>query len=185
MGRDQRAVRQISATARISIHSPRMGRDAARSAAALSESRFQSTLPAWGETRSPAFDKIFWRFQSTLPAWGETGMSLARIADELFQSTLPAWGETGSAAIKIPASGISIHSPRMGRDDLWQGRLCPAHDFNPLSPHGERPTAHPLTHCCPTDFNPLSPHGERRKDSGGQKDCGNFNPLSPHGERPA
>ena len=36
----------------ISIHSPRMGRDAVRMRTASSGLAFQSTLPAWGETRS-------------------------------------------------------------------------------------------------------------------------------------
>ena len=56
-------------------------------------------------------------------------------------------------------------------------------DFNPRSPHGERPTrAHGGWRT--SYFNPRSPHGERhvlwcrlviRQD---------FNPRSPHGERP-
>ena len=55
-------------------------------------------------------------------------------------------------------------------------------DFNPLSPHGERPSPD----CCliwVEDFNPLSPHGERRDYSPAFVCCINFNPLSPHGER--
>ena len=56
-------------------------------------------------------------FQSTLPAWGETtfpGLSLLRPVG--FQSTLPAWGETREIKTSIALDGISIHSPRMGRD---------------------------------------------------------------------
>ena len=57
-------------------------------------------------------------------------------------------------------------------------------DFNPRSPHGERPTrsAMPLT----TDyFNPRSPHGERLDTSVAIKSPPTyFNPRSPHGERP-
>ena len=34
----------------ISIHSPRMGRDGRPTRACLARCRFQSTLPAWGET---------------------------------------------------------------------------------------------------------------------------------------
>ena len=37
---------------------------------------------------------------------------------------------------------ISIHSPRMGRDHRVQKILSHHHNFNPLSPHGERPERH-------------------------------------------
>ena len=56
----------------ISIHSPRMGRDMAAMYRKPSLS-FQSTLPAWGETdTTPAGRGLLSTFQSTLPAWGET-----------------------------------------------------------------------------------------------------------------
>ena len=34
---------------------------------------------------------------------------------------------------------ISIHSPRMGRDVNAVRQSAAVYDFNPLSPHGERP----------------------------------------------
>ena len=99
---------------------------------------FQSTLPAWGETRAAGFlwllrpisihsprmgrdmglkldfgDPLF---QSTLPAWGETGNQYIALQVAKFQSTLPAWGETRGLVLPARAQGISIHSPRMGRD---------------------------------------------------------------------
>ena len=57
--------------------------------------------------------------------------------------------------------GISIHSPRMGRDAVVATWAALYEDFNPLSPHGERlvKSQGPITIA---DFNPLSPHGERR-----------------------
>ena len=80
--------------------------------------------------------------------------------------------------------GISIHAPRTGSDLLllsmaasmrvrFQSTLpargatsfCRAWpglnlDFNPRSPHGERPASARYTTSC-TNFNPRSPHGER------------------------
>ena len=55
---------------------------------------------------------------------------------------------------------ISIHSPRMGRDFKEIATISGATNFNPLSPHGERPLD---WWDCTTaaHFNPLSPHGER------------------------
>ena len=101
-----------------------------------------------------------------------------------FQSTLPARGATHCESIP----------PIIGAD------------FNPRSPHGERPAVKTIR-CCylefqstlpargataqpkyiprsRRDFNPRSPHGERRqrrRNDGGKQD---FNPRSPHGERP-
>ena len=78
------------------------------------------------------------QFQSTLPAWGETLQSARRLLHYLFQSTLPAWGETGPAPADDRGADISIHSPRMGRDNITDYVGGWRKYFNPLSPHGER-----------------------------------------------
>ena len=79
--------------------------------------RFQSTLPAWGETKSVEGNSpVHGKFQSTLPAWGETNASSLCHGVPIFQSTLPAWGETVGHGRADVAVIISIHSPRMGRD---------------------------------------------------------------------
>ena len=137
MGRDV-AGRVIGILGVISIHSPRMGRDSAPSACRWS-TRFQSTLPAWGETvtkcgngllmpisiHSPRMGRdvnhpqkfsIWLLFQSTLPAWGETPPAPTGRWNSGFQSTLPAWGETVNDWLFNNNDDISIHSPRMGRD---------------------------------------------------------------------
>ena len=80
-----------------------------------------------------------------------------------------------------------------------------ADNFNPRSPHGERPAQRTWTSAW-RDFNPRSPHGERRArrkrrswsspisihaprtgsdpcTKGGGADPAHFNPRSPHGER--
>ena len=169
----------------ISIHSPRMGRDLGWISGPARRGDFNPLSPH-GERRwlFSSF-RVRKRFQSTLPAWGETinirGRSTApkisihsprmgrdsltlRHGDvvtdfnplsphgerrccswppvgygEVFQSTLPAWGET--------------RSPRSDRR---------RDHFNPLSPHGERRTPRPSGRI-PRNFNPLSPHGERQQ----------------------
>ena len=123
-----------------------------------------------------------------------------------FQSTLPAWGET-TGALKGPILwAISIHSPRMGRDPTSSESAQEPCNFNPLSPHGERPLLPAASSAATTIsihsprmgrdvrqraarperwyFNPLSPHGERPRPSGRwRRKASYFNPLSPHGER--
>ena len=101
---------------------------------------------------------------------------------------------------------ISIHAPRTGSDGLLSSAQRRASNFNPRSPHGERPALRILKRENASDFNPRSPHGERQKYSEilpkrktkfqstlparGATRCAaaiqsaaDFNPRSPHGER--
>ena len=71
-------------------------------------------------------------------------------------------GERPGALPGVQAGrGISIHSPRMGRDAPAAEAGGGTTYFNPLSPHGERLTLGNSSGCS-RNFNPLSPHGERR-----------------------
>ena len=103
----------------------------------------------------------------------------------IFQSTLPARGAT-------VVEPIAPYVPS---------------DFNPRSPHGERPALRILKRENASDFNPRSPHGERQKYSEilpkrktkfqstlpargatrfsmlADTTFKHFNPRSPHGER--
>ena len=69
--------------------------------------------------------------------------------------------DNAEANQKFRAISISIHAPRTGSDLSLLRFPANVHDFNPRSPHGERP--------------------DRASPSGGQ---GYFNPRAPHGERP-
>ena len=56
---------------------------------------------------------------------------------------------------------ISIHAPRTGSDDFRHPPERAEADFNPRSPHGERPICRAPDPAGPAYFNPRSPHGER------------------------
>ena len=79
---------------RISIHSPRMGRDM--------RCRWPCAAAIYFNPLSPHGERQ--RHRGFRP-----GM-------EQFQSTLPAWGETAVLRCVLTSRSISIHSPRMGRD---------------------------------------------------------------------
>ena len=122
----------------ISIHAPRTGSDRkyhrCRPLVAISI-HAPRTGSDWSRSPSPAQ-----RFISIhAPRTGsDASRSAASFASIPFQSTLPARGAT--------------------RGDGAGGQA--RRNFNPRSPHGERPA------CCvyvplPRDFNPRSPHGER------------------------
>ena len=106
-------------------------------------------------------------FQSTLPTRGETpACSGGRWAQIHFNPLSPHGERHPAPSVLLPAQPISIHSPHTGRDipgslqgfpmlisihsphtgrDAAGGTNADrAHNFNPLSPHGERPDSRPL-----------------------------------------
>ena len=56
------------------------------------------------------------KFQSTRPAWGATRDIMDVLLWHEFQSTRPAWGATGYELDMANVDRISIHTPRVGRD---------------------------------------------------------------------
>ena len=100
-----------------------------------------------------------------------------------FQPTLPARGATIRAYPHGTTCPISTHAPRTGSDERLRQHHPKSRDFNPRSPHGERPRDASLADAG-RYFNPRSPHGERRPPLRRSCRCpNNFNPRSPHGER--
>ena len=113
-----------------------------------SRQQFQSTLPARGATRTATHKRRRERFQSTLPARGATLVLLTLDKRRKFQSTLPARGATTDGDAQAPPRKISIHAPRTGSDKPEKPPAATSRrNFNPRSPHGERP---------PPDFDPLT-----------------------------
>ena len=115
---------------------------------------------------------------------------------------------TGSDSGSLASSfgmPISIHAPRTGSDVGYRVRTAGAGNFNPRSPHGERPTMLSRQTSTATfqstlpargatifrtrirgsasNFNPRSLHGERRGERGAVQLLQDFNPRSLHGER--
>ena len=101
---------------------------------------------------------------------------------------------------------ISIHAPCTGSDYVEPSGLAVHTNFNPRSPHGERPAGSPPAMVSASYFNPRSPHGERHSSAPANTSppgisihaprtgsdespmiqvmvVAHFNPRSPHGER--
>ena len=102
----------------ISIHSPRMGRDLSLTIDDFASPAFQSTLPAWGETKDEKGVGRMGHISIHSPRMGRDQEQLEKegVKTIIFQSTLPAWGETLNQRWFTAIGNISIHSPRMGRD---------------------------------------------------------------------
>ena len=145
----------------ISIHAPRTGSDAGVSADLRSEHNFNPRSPH-GE-RQCSLPQPLGAFQISIHA-PRTGSDLETTSDwcqiEVFQSTLPARGATAIACLT---------------DTLA--------NFNPRSPHGERPNCTSWGCYLQHNFNPRSPHGERLFSDAFDVRLQHFNPRSPHGER--
>ena len=170
----------------ISIHAPRTGSDRAGTFQPVTNSPFQSTLPARGATvcRQRKWCVIA-VFQSTLPARGATRRWRGRRKRKIFQSTLPARGATTlSPEILDSHKTISIHAPRTGSDVSKCQML-----INPIisihAPRTGSDSIKSISAFISLHFNPRSPHGERQRCVFGMASGGYFNPRSPHGERPA
>ena len=191
----------------ISIHAPRVGRDCkdciyyhkennfnprapcgARLSLGVAITKmggFQSTRPVWGATTAEGRVQSLFKFQSTRPVWGATSFLLSRCGSVVFQSTRPVWGATSSFTSSSLLSDISIHAPRVGRDNFFPKMIIVTQNFNPRAPCGARrrkwaslgrpqrfQSTRPVwgaTSACPTGiqmpwyhFNPRAPCGARR-----------------------
>ena len=101
--------------------------------------KFQSTRPVWGATTTPARTSTTrQRFQSTRPVWGATQYSYVDDVYLGFQSTRPVWGATQAPRRQRPKLSISIHAPRVGRDQSKSVGNSKAVYFNPRAPCGAR-----------------------------------------------
>ena len=148
----------------ISIHAPRTGSDAHARCPCSRQRAFQSTLPARGATTlTERIGALAQLFQSTLPARGATGLRKSQRRDII----------------------ISIHAPRTGSDEHLSGVRAGRRDFNPRSPHGERPRS-PRSRIVPGKFQSTLPaRGATPAGCRTVRTGSHFNPRSPHGERPA
>ena len=147
----------------ISTHAPRTGSDTS------------------GRSREP----IGFHFNPRSPH-GERHYSRS-IATTLyqFQPTLPARGATATLYIGLNDKDISTHAPRTGSDPAKSPASTYAKDFNPRSPHGERPRIFGDLQA----FAMISTHAPRTGSDQTAAvaviDVRHFNPRSPHGERRA
>ena len=168
--------------------------------------KFQSTLPARGATAQPKYIPRSRRdFNPRSPHGERRHGEQKNMRHRMISIHAPRTGSDGNADEMTAASRISIHAPRTGSDRHRLELLRPHGDFNPRSPHGERP-ARAVRRRLTGHFNPRSPHGERPAGSiqhilhrtisihaprtgsdsllqQNGRTGRHFNPRSPHGER--
>ena len=104
----------------ISIHAPRVGRDPSEIPAESILSNFNPRAPCGARRCRQARGVLPAHFNPRAPCGARHPAQWAAFKDMLFQSTRPVWGATKVDAFAISGIDISIHAPRVGRDDPAQ-----------------------------------------------------------------
>ena len=146
----------------ISIHAPRVGRDAIRPRCRSKMPYFNPRAPcgARPDVDKSVIDEV--EFQSTRPVWGATASRLTRLSSASdFNPRAPCGARRMERTSLRRQYPISIHAPRVGRD-LASCRSVPAyHHFNPRAPCGARQKIWEYPQA-ERYFNPRAPCGARR-----------------------
>ena len=126
--------------ANISTHAPRTGSDSTLIVCLMGAYIFQPTLPARGATVKIGVKHLSALFQPTLPARGATRYNARASGARAISTHAPRTGSDYRAMYRAACDfHISTHAPRTGSDAKVLPRCCPPVNFNPRSPHGERP----------------------------------------------
>ena len=122
------------------------------------------------------------QFQSTLPAWGATKSFTNFRRKSIISIHAPRMGSDKTYITSGLTWGISIHAPRMGSDANREQKKQ-FQIFQSTLPAWGATMASQKDDAC-NHFNPRSPHGERQQTVyKGLRRMNHFNPRSPHGER--
>ena len=108
-------------------------------AISASERIFQSTRPVWGATMTDAEIAEIREFQSTRPVWGATAAQDRAVEDDYhFNPRAPCGARLLQTFYDLHKQPISIHAPRVGRDELDLDTVIGVEHFNPRAPCGAR-----------------------------------------------
>ena len=120
----------------VSIHAPRVGRDLPVSAVRLPLSQFQSTRPAWGATRTLQRQGGCQRcFNPRAPRGARLAITAALNQYYGVSIHAPRVGrDNGAIVLTMRSLHVSIHAPRVGRD----GKPAPEFASEEVSIHAPR-----------------------------------------------
>jgi len=192
-------------SSKVSIHSPRMGRDGIRGHAAGAAACFNPLSPHGERLSSSIRHSEVLKFQSTLPAWGETVPFFQNLGWTEVSIHSPRMGRDNTRKCICKYISVSIHSPRMGRDAFpdhlhgvaWFQSTLPAWGetllvkmfrlfarFQSTLPAWGETWRRCSDYRATISFQSTLPAwGETRGHLPSVRIM-SFNPLSPHGERP-
>ena len=157
VGADQQRV----VVGQISIHAPRVGRDGAHAAGRERGCTISIHAPRVG--RDGTGSSSAWcsaNFNPRAPCGARPYAMWPQIEIAVFQSTRPVWGATVHRLHRAILVHISIHAPRVGRDERTRSARSMDTNFNPRAPCGARRPGL-LTAPRSRHFNPRAPCGAR------------------------
>ena len=124
----------------ISIHAPRVGRDALARLSVKVNSYFNPRAPCGARLHVFSEHADYFPFQSTRPVWGATrAQGGTRGSPRHFNPRAPCGARPFSAFLSPSLGRISIHAPRVGRDQNGTPMPVGVPHFNPRAPCGARP----------------------------------------------
>ena len=141
VGRDH-SLRKLAVLLAISIHAPRVGRDTPACRQRPKRMNFNPRAPCGARLTLTDVDYSSVGFQSTRPVWGATCCILCIFIQFLnFNPRAPCGARLSGRVCNTLPRGISIHAPRVGRDDPNGKKDHHQQHFNPRAPCGARQTA--------------------------------------------
>ena len=125
----------------ISIHAPRTGSDRGLRPRDVRLAHFNPRSPHGERHIAEIIITVWVLFQSTLPARGATNWDdINKAYSEYISIHAPRTGSDQRQMADVPQlPSISIHAPRTGSDAAETWQYAHTRNFNPRSPHGERP----------------------------------------------
>ena len=123
----------------ISIHAPRVGRDSSSASGFVISKYFNPRAPRGARPARESCAKAMTDFNPRAPRGARLASQFCVAMREIFQSTRPAWGATLQRPPAPLCARISIHAPRVGRDQDRCLRTKRQQNFNPRAPRGARP----------------------------------------------
>ena len=122
----------------ISIHAPRVGRDACSPWTLHEQAIFQSTRPVWGATQTGFADTACERFQSTRPVWGATNARQRPASRSHFNPRAPCGARPRIACHITAKIYFNPRAPCGARPSAFRSKSSPNSNFNPRAPCGAR-----------------------------------------------
>ena len=123
----------------VSIHAPRVGRDRRHLPLHQPRAGFNPRAPC-GARHDPAECNLrSLRFQSTRPVWGATAPATSPYHYSSVSIHAPRVGRDEVSNPCDELVDVSIHAPRVGRDAAPSHPIHPPKRFNPRAPCGARP----------------------------------------------
>ena len=206
-GARRREGKNIGDAKRISIHSPRVGRDHSSFGGSDLQIHFNPLAPCGARQEITLEQRVSDMISIHSPRVGRDPFSSSgSTVAGIFQSTRPVWGETEQWRQCWPGLRISIHSPRVGRDlcGIEIGRRLKISIHSPRVGRDEKTDA---TQAYASTFQSTRPvwgetgqcremaeqlvrfqstrpvWGETRATAASKAAAANFNPLAPCGAR--